>query len=100
MTESTQDNTSEQMQLSNRESFDKWNIDPFVDPMNLELETLDPAHPALFEANTFWPYFERLRAESPVHYTPESMVGPLLVGCEVHRHHARRHASRGVFLRH
>ena len=76
MTESAEDNTSEQMQLSNREAFDKWNIDPFVDPMSLELETLDPAHPALFEANTFWPYFERLRAESPVHYTPESMVGP------------------------
>ncbi len=76
MTESTENNTSEQMQLSNREAFDKWNIDPFVDPMSLELETLDPAHPALFEANTFWPYFERLRAESPVHYTPESMVGP------------------------
>ena len=63
MTESTQDNTSEQMQLSNRESFDKWNIDPFVDPMNLELETWTRS--SCLEANTFWPYFERLRAESP-----------------------------------
>ena len=26
MTESTQDNTSEQMQLSNREAFDKWKL--------------------------------------------------------------------------
>src|SRR5271156_2206779 len=23
-----------------------------------------------------WPYFDRLRAEAPVHYTPESAYGP------------------------
>ena len=33
----------------------------------LPLETLDPAQPALFRDDAFWPYFERLRAEDPVH---------------------------------
>lgn len=63
-------------QLTNREARDKWAIDPFVDPYSIPLEELDPAHPSLFEHNTFWPYFERLRAEDPVHYTPDSMTGP------------------------
>ena len=40
------------------------------------LETLDPAQPALFEADAVLPYFERLRAEDPVHYTAESEYGP------------------------
>jgi cytochrome P450 len=42
----------------------------------LPLDTLDPAQPELFQANAFWPYFERLRAEDPVHFTPESRYGP------------------------
>jgi cytochrome P450 len=42
----------------------------------LPLADLDPGHPKLFQANTMWPYFERLRAEAPVHYTPDSMFGP------------------------
>ncbi|MFN4354722.1 cytochrome P450 [Parvibaculum sp.] len=40
------------------------------------LETLNPAQPALFEADAVLPYFERLRAEDPVHFTPESDYGP------------------------
>lgn len=76
MSESADGGSIEPVQLSNREAFDKWNIDPFIDPATVDLATMDPAHPALFEADTFWPYFERLRAEDPVHYTPESMVGP------------------------
>jgi cytochrome P450 len=39
------------------------------------LETLNPAQPDLFQADAMWPIFERLRAESPVHYTPESAYG-------------------------
>ena len=33
------------------------------------LESLDPAQPALFQADTVWPIFERLRREDPVHFT-------------------------------
>ena len=40
------------------------------------LERLDPAQPALFRDDAFWPYFERLRAEDPVHYTADSAYGP------------------------
>jgi cytochrome P450 len=41
----------------------------------LPLEKLNPAQPALFEADSHWPYFERLRKEDPVHFTPESDFG-------------------------
>jgi len=39
------------------------------------LETLNPAQPDYFANDAFWPVFERLRAESPIHYTPESDYG-------------------------
>lgn len=68
--------SSEDMRLSNREARDKWAIDVNIDPWSIDLETLDPSHPSLFEHDKFWPYFERLRREDPVHYTPDSMAGP------------------------
>jgi len=40
------------------------------------LAELNPAQPALFQADTMWPIFERLRAEDPVHYTAEHEFGP------------------------
>jgi cytochrome P450 len=40
------------------------------------IESLDPAQPALFQADAMWPMFERLRKEDPVHYTAESEHGP------------------------
>ncbi len=40
------------------------------------LETLDPAQPELFQQDIMWPYFERLRKEDPVHFTPDSLYGP------------------------
>lgn len=40
------------------------------------IETLDPAQPALFQADAMWPIFERLRREDPVHFTKESEFGP------------------------
>jgi cytochrome P450 len=42
----------------------------------LPLEKLNPAQPALFEADAMWPIFERLRKEDPVHYTAEHEFGP------------------------
>ena len=42
----------------------------------LPIEKLDPAQPALFQADAMWPIFERLRAEDPVHYTEEHEFGP------------------------
>lgn len=40
------------------------------------IETLDPAQPALFQADVMWPVFERLRKEDPVHYLAEHEHGP------------------------
>ncbi|HEV2532345.1 cytochrome P450 [Phenylobacterium sp.] len=43
---------------------------------SLPLEQLNPAQPALFQADAMWPIFERLRREDPVHYTEEHEFGP------------------------
>jgi cytochrome P450 len=42
----------------------------------LPLDQLDPAQPALFQADAMWPIFERLRKEAPVHHTAEHEFGP------------------------
>jgi len=42
----------------------------------LPIEAVDPAQPQLFAADAFWPIFERLRAESPVHFTDSPTYGP------------------------
>jgi len=68
--------TEEKRPLTNAEARAKWAIDVNVDPYALRLDQLDPAHPSLFEHDKFWPYFERLRAEDPVHYCADSMSGP------------------------
>src|ERR1700742_1523829 len=43
---------------------------------DMPLSAINPGQPELFRSNTFWPYFERLRAEDPVHYCAESDYGP------------------------
>ena len=40
------------------------------------LAELNPAHVQRFQDDTIWPVFERLRAEDPVHFTPDSEFGP------------------------
>ena len=40
------------------------------------LAELNPAKVERFQDDTLWPVFERLRAEDPVHFTPESEFGP------------------------
>jgi cytochrome P450 len=39
------------------------------------LETLNPAWASAFRDDGHWAYFERLRAEDPVHWTPDSNYG-------------------------
>ncbi|MCB1684082.1 MAG: cytochrome P450 [Pseudomonadales bacterium] len=43
---------------------------------NLPLEDIDLAHWDLMRFDTIWPYYERLRQESPVYYHEKSIVGP------------------------
>jgi cytochrome P450 len=38
---------------------------------SIPLEEINLIDPELFRSESFWPYFERLRAEDPVHYHPE-----------------------------
>ncbi len=47
-----------------------------ADPYSVPLDQIDPSDPELFETDTLWGYFERLRKEAPVHYTAESEDGP------------------------
>jgi len=42
------------------------------DAYSMPLEELSPADPELFRTNSFWPYFERLRKEDPVHWAVSS----------------------------
>jgi cytochrome P450 len=39
------------------------------------LEVLNPAWASAFRDDAHWPYFDRLRAEDPVHWTPDSNYG-------------------------
>ncbi|HEY7899854.1 MAG TPA: cytochrome P450 [Caulobacteraceae bacterium] len=45
---------------------------------SIPIEDIKPADPTLFRDDTLWPYFERLRAESPVHFAvdEEFETGP------------------------
>lgn len=47
-----------------------------VDPYSIPLDQIDPSDPELFETDTLWGYFERLRKEAPVHFCAESEDGP------------------------
>ena len=40
------------------------------------IEQFNPGDPELFRSDAFWPYFDRLRREDPVHYCKDSMFGP------------------------
>ena len=45
------------------------------------IEAVDPAQPDLFAQDAFWPIFERLRAEDPVHYAVSPDYGPFWSIC-------------------
>ena len=47
-----------------------------ADPYDLPLETLDVSGAELFRTGAHYRYFERLRAEAPIHYCPDSVHGP------------------------
>jgi cytochrome P450 len=43
---------------------------------SIPLEAIDVSDPQLYQDDTYYPYFERLRREAPVHWCPESRYGP------------------------
>src|SRR5690349_3034992 len=42
---------------------------------SIPIEEIQPADPVMFQNDTFWPYFERLRAENPVHHAVHEEFG-------------------------
>jgi len=47
-----------------------------ADPYSIPLDRIDVSDSEIFETDTHWGYFERLRKEDPVHYCAESEFGP------------------------
>ncbi|HTB04147.1 MAG TPA: cytochrome P450 [Bradyrhizobium sp.] len=43
---------------------------------SIPLAEMNPGDPELFRSDSFWPYFDRLRKEEPVHYCRDSVFGP------------------------
>jgi cytochrome P450 len=50
--------------------------DPSSDAWTKPLDQFDVSDPALYQNDTWYPYFERLRREAPVHYCRDSLYGP------------------------
>jgi cytochrome P450 len=66
--------------------------DPASPAYTLPLDQFDVSDPKLYQDDTWYPYFGRLRREDPVHYVPDSLYGPYwavtkykdIMHCEVH----------------
>lgn len=52
------------------------NPDDIPDPYSIPLEEIDVSQSRLFQTDTQWDYFKRLREEDPVHYYANSEFGP------------------------
>jgi cytochrome P450 len=67
-------------------------IDPTSPAATLPLDQFDVSDPKLYQDDAWRPYFDRLRAEDPIHYVPASSYGPYwavskykdIMHCEVH----------------
>jgi cytochrome P450 len=68
------------------------------------LEVLNPAWASAFRDDAHWPYFERLRSEDPVHWTPDSNYGSFWSITkyndimEVDTHHQVFSSAKGIGL--
>src|SRR6201988_3557765 len=52
------------------------------DAYSIPLEAIDVSDPQLYQDDTWYPYFERLRREAPVHWCRESRYGPYWSVCK------------------
>ena len=50
-------------------------LDPADDAYSLPLDAIDVSNPKLYQNDIWYPYFERLRREDPVHHTKDGMYG-------------------------
>ncbi len=74
-------------------------FDPTEDAYAIPLDQIDVSNPKLYQDDIWYPYFERLRREDPVHYTKDGMYGSYLVGDQVQGHHVRRDEPSYLFVR-
>jgi len=47
-----------------------------LDFTSISLDQINPSDPSLYESDSHWPMFKRLRAEDPIHYCKQSDFGP------------------------
>ena len=50
-------------------------FDPTSDAYAMPLEQIDVSNPRLYQDDVYYPYFERLRRDDPVHYRKDGMYG-------------------------
>lgn len=50
-------------------------FDPVSDAWSLPLDQIDVSDPKLYQNDLYYPYFERLRREDPVHYRRDGLYG-------------------------
>jgi cytochrome P450 len=50
-------------------------FDPAADACSTPLDQIDVSDPRLYQEDIYYPYFERLRREDPVHYRRDGMYG-------------------------
>src|ERR1700746_1509937 len=52
------------------------NIAALTKADSVALDDIDVSDPKLYQDDTWWPYFARLRREAPIHYCRQSLYGP------------------------
>ena len=50
-------------------------VDPTSDAYSIALDQIDVSNPKLYQEDIYYPYFERLRREDPVHYRKDGLYG-------------------------
>lgn len=78
-TQQTLEKALERPKVTPREKLFETHLDfgapiPSVD--EVDFATFDVTDPELWRRDAFWPFFEKMRREDPVHYTPDSFFGP------------------------
>jgi cytochrome P450 len=81
-----------------------FNRDSLNDPWSVPLADLDPSQPIVFQTDSQFPIFERLRQEDPVHYHETGLFGPYWSVTKfndimaVDKDHARFSSESGITL--
>ena len=75
MSEQNKPHQPEYENISNADTQKKWGLKDDITPQNVPIENINPGNNDWFSRNQEFEVFERLRKESPVHYTEDSQFG-------------------------